>query len=64
MPAWLFQLLLGQARHFLTALGASFATAGILTNDEVQAAVAALIALISIAFSAWDKFKRRPKTEA
>ena len=63
MPSWLFQLLLGQLRHLLTAAGASLAADGWLTGDEVQTAVAALVALISIALSAWDKYKQRPKSE-
>lgn len=59
MSAWLIQLLLGQLRHLLTALGATLTTQGILTNDEAQAAVAAIVMLFSVAWSAWDKFNKK-----
>lgn len=55
------QFVLGQLRHALTAVGASLVTEGLLTNDELQAVVAAVVTLAALAWSAWDKWQRERK---
>lgn len=47
------------ARHVLTALGASLAAKGYTTDGDVEVAVGALLALVSVVWSAIDKARAK-----
>lgn len=61
MNALLVQVVLGLLRHLAT-VGATWLTAeGLLTSDQGQAVIGALLTLGALAFSAWDKWKQKDK---
>lgn len=51
-------IVLGWIRHALTVFGASMVTDGYLTEQDQNAAIGAIILLVSIGWSTW-KEKRR-----
>lgn len=51
-------LVMGVARHVLTAAGGALATAGYLDASQAQGFAGALLTLVGIAFSVWDKRHR------
>lgn len=52
-------LIEGQARHILTALGPIVAMAGILPEDVWNYAAGAVLAAAGMLWSAWDKVRNR-----
>lgn len=55
---------LGILRHILTTAGGFLGGEGVLTGDDVNAAVGAIMTIIGIAWSAFDKYKTEKKIEA
>lgn len=45
-------------RHTLTGIAGGFVAAGYLTDGEVEIAVGAIVALLGVALSFWDKRQR------
>jgi len=58
MPAWLNALLMGQLRHLLTAAASALAAQGVITSDQTETLVGAVLVLVSAALSAWSHYKR------
>lgn len=48
---------LGIIRHILTAAGGSLVTNGTLSDGDLQTGIGALVTVIGIAWSIWDKKK-------
>lgn len=53
----LFNIAMGALRHALTAGGGALVTQGIITNDQANWAVGAVVALVGLAWSAIEKYK-------
>lgn len=51
--------LLGVLRHALTTLGGSFVTSGLLSADELQQLVGAVLTMVGIGWSVIEKRQRR-----
>jgi hypothetical protein len=51
------EVILGFVRHVLTFAGGFAASSGLVTSDELTAAVAAVVTLAGIVWSALDKKK-------
>lgn len=51
------QIVLGLIRHILSVAGASLATQGYMTGEEVQTAVGAVVALLVTVWSVYSKRK-------
>ncbi len=49
------KVVLGVARHILTALGGSLVAAGWLPGTDLDTAIGAIVTLIGIAWSAYEK---------
>lgn len=58
------KILLGQLRHWVTVFGAGLATQGYWTNDQANQAEGAIMVLIPLALSAYDKWKAQQTTNA
>ena len=50
---------LGILRHVLTAAGGALVTNGILTGGQLQDAVGAVVVLVGIGFSLYNKMNQR-----
>lgn len=55
------EALLGFIRHILTFGGGFLASNGIITDGQVEMAVGAVVTLVGIAWSAWDKHNTAKK---
>jgi len=53
------EVVLGFARHVLTAAGGGLATNGTMTGDELGQGIGALLTLAGIAWSIWAKRKQK-----
>lgn len=51
--------ILGVLRHVLTTAGGAIAAQGHLSTDEVTTAVGAVLALLGVAWSVWEKRKAK-----
>jgi hypothetical protein len=51
-------IILGFVRHALTTVGGGLATQGTLSQDELNAGIGAIITLIGIAWSVYEKRRR------
>lgn len=51
-------MILGIVRHVLTAAGGTLAGNGVLTDADANVAAGAIITLLGIAWSVWDKKKK------
>lgn len=49
------QVILGLIRHILTTVGGAGITNGLLSDSDLQAAVGAIITLVGIAWSIYEK---------
>lgn len=56
------ELVLGVVRHVLTVLGGGLVTQGYLDASELSTGVGAVLALIGIAWSIWDKTRTKKLT--
>lgn len=50
---------LGIIRHVLTSAGGALVTDGVLNASQLDDGVGALVVLIGIAWSVWNKFQHR-----
>ena len=50
-------IILGILRHLLTGLGGAAVTKGYLSTDDSTAAIGAILTLIGVAWSIWNKFQ-------
>jgi deferrochelatase/peroxidase EfeB len=51
-------LIMGLARHLLTAAGGALVTYGYMDASQGQALSGALLTLVGVGFSVWDKKRR------
>lgn len=51
-------MILGIVRHVLTTAGGTLAGNGVITDADANVAAGAIITLIGIAWSVWDKKKK------
>jgi hypothetical protein len=51
--------ILGVLRHVLTTAGGAVAAQGHISEDEVSTAVGALLALVGVVWSVWQKRKAK-----
>ena len=51
------KIILGQIRHFIGIAGGALVSHGLLTSDQGQQFDGALLALVPLAFSAYDKWQ-------
>ena len=58
------KVILGWIRHAITAFGAGLVTHGYLTTDQDQQAIGALMTLVPILFSAYDKWHAAASKQA
>lgn len=58
------KITLGIIRHFVGQFGAGLVTQGLLTNTEATQGVGAVMVLISLGFSAYDKWQAHSKLQA
>ena len=56
--AFLQPLLMAVARHLATAAGGALAANGMIAASEAQTVSGAILALVGVAFSAYDKYKK------
>lgn len=63
-PIWNFisQIALGQIRHFATAIFAMLATRGYLVGNDIDTATGAVMVLVTLLFSAYDKYRQHKTT--
>ena len=52
------EIALGLARHALTGLGSIAVSRGYVSADQMQTATGAIIVLIGVGWSVWDKVKK------
>jgi len=57
------ETVLGFVRHILTFGGGYLASAGIIAEAQIEIAVGAIITLVGIVWSAFDKKKRKVPSE-
>lgn len=55
----MLEVILGIIRHLLTAGGGVLVSNGILEAGQVETAVGAVLALVGIVWSVWDKKKAK-----
>lgn len=53
------EMILGVLRHLLTAGGGILSANGVASSGEVETGVGAVIALIGLGLSIWDKRKKK-----
>lgn len=53
------ETILGLVRHALTAAGGALVTDGIISGSDLQNGVGALVVLIGIGWSAWNKSQHK-----
>ncbi len=58
----IFKIAMGALRHGLTALGGALVTDGILTSDQSNWAIGAIIALAGLAWSGLEKWQAQKAT--
>jgi len=53
------KVLLGWVRHLISGFGGSLVAQGLLTQDQSNQAVGAVMILVPLMFSAYDKFQAK-----
>ena len=60
----ILQIVTGCLRHVLTILGGAYVSKGLLTGEELTTGVAAIVTLIGVGWSIWNKMSIQKKIEA
>lgn len=58
------RIVLGQIRHWVTVLGASLVTKGLLTSDQNNQMIGAVMVVVPLLFSAYDKMQAQKAKDA
>lgn len=56
--AFLKPMIMAVARHLATTAGGALASYGIISSSQTEAVVGAILTLVGVALSAWDKVER------
>ncbi|MEY4863757.1 MAG: hypothetical protein RLZ51_1852 [Pseudomonadota bacterium] len=59
--AFMKPLILAISRHLATTAGGALASYGVITSGQVETVSGALLTLVGVALSAWDKVERAKK---
>ena len=56
------KVILGWIRHMVGVAGGGLVTSGLLTSDQANQAVGAVMVIVPLAFSAYDKYQAQQST--
>lgn len=56
--AFLKPLVMAVSRHLATTAGGALASYGVITSGQVETVAGAILTLVGVALSAWDKVER------